>query len=82
MTQYYIFELQEYEDGSFGDIKHIAYDEDPETAKMKAESKYHEVLSAAAVSKLPSHAAVIIASDGFPLMHQRYEHKEKTPVEE
>ena len=72
MTQYYIFELQEYEDGSFGDIKHIAYDEDPEIAKRKAESKYHEVLSAAAISNIPSHAAVVVASDGFPLLHQVY----------
>ena len=81
-TQYYIMELQQYQNGEYGHIVHVAYDEDPETARLKAESKYHEVLAAAAVSELPSHAAVIIASDGFPLMHQRYEHKEKTPVEE
>ena len=82
VTQYYIMELQQYQNGEYGHIVHVAYDEDPETARLKAESKYHEVLAAAAVSELPSHAAVIIASDGFPLMHQRYEHKTKTSVEE
>ncbi len=82
VTQYYIMELQQYQNGEYGHIVHVAYDEDPETARLKAESKYHEVLAAAAVSELPSHAAVIIASDGFPLMHQRYEHKAVEPVEE
>ena len=37
MTQYYIMELQKYTDGSFGDIKHIAYDEDPTKARLKGE---------------------------------------------
>lgn len=82
VTQYYIMELQQYQNGEYGHIVHVAYDEDPETARLKAESKYHEVLAAAAVSELPSHAAVIIASDGFPLMHQVYEHKAVEPVEE
>lgn len=89
MTQYYIMELQKYADGSFGDIKHIAYDEDPTKARLKAESKFYEVLSAAAISELPVHAAIMFTSDGVPVMHQRYTHvvvqeevEPETPEEE
>lgn len=74
MTQYYIIELQKYADGSFGDIKHVAWDEDPTKARLKAESKFHEVLAAAAVSELPVHAAIMFTSDGVPVMHQKYTH--------
>ena len=74
MTQFYVYEIQEYADGTYGDLKHIAYDEDPEKARLKAESKYHEVLAAAAISDLPCHAVVVVSSDGFPLMHQCYKH--------
>lgn len=74
MTQYYIIELQKYADGSFGDIKHIAYDEDPAKARLKGESKFYEILSAAAISELPVHAAIMFTSDGVPVMHQKYTH--------
>lgn len=74
MTQYYIMELQKYADGSFGDIKHIAYDEDPTKARLKGESKFYEILSAAAVSELPVHAAIMFTSEGVPVMNQRYVH--------
>lgn len=72
MYQFYIIEIQKHEDGEYGHIVHFAYDEDKEQARRKAESKYHEVLAAAAVSGLPSHSACLIASDGFPIMHQCY----------
>ncbi len=42
--------------------------------REEAESKYHLILSAAAVSNVPIHAATIITSDGFQLMHQAYNH--------
>ena len=74
-TQYYVFEIQQYADGTYGDLKHIAYDEDPDMARRKAESKYHEVLAAAAISNIPSHAAVVVGSDGFPILHQCYTHE-------
>ena len=72
--QYYIMEIQQYEDGTYGDIKHFAYDEDADKALLKAESKYHEVLAAAAVSNTMSHAAILFAANGNPLMHQCYKH--------
>lgn len=74
MTQFYIVEIQQYADGSFGHLVHFAYDEDPDKARLKGESKYHEVLSAAAVSSLPSHAAIMFSTDGKSIMDQCYKH--------
>ena len=62
--QYYVMEIQQYEDGTYGDIKHFAYDENADQARMKGESKYYEVLAAAAVSNLPSHAAILFRLSG------------------
>ena len=75
---------------SYGDIKHVAWDEDPTKARLKAESKFHEILAAAAISELPVHAAIMFTSDGVPVMNQKYVHaisqvepepEEDTPVE-
>lgn len=41
----------------------------------EAESHYHSVLAAAAVSELPVHSAIIVSEEGFPLMHQCYKHE-------
>ena len=75
MTQYYIVEVQQYANGEFGHIVHYAYDEDANKAQLKAESKYYEVLSAAAVSELPSHAAILFSAEGFPMMNKCYHHE-------
>lgn len=42
-----------------------------------AESKYYSILSAAAVSKVPMHSAVILTDSGKELMHGSYEHEEE-----
>lgn len=39
-----------------------------------AESKYHTVLAAAAISNVEIHAAVVMTPDGFELMRQAYTH--------
>lgn len=77
MAQFYVLEIQEYEDGTYGHLVHWGADEDPVKARMKAESKYHEVLAAAAVSQLPMHSASLIAVNGNCLMHQSYEHNKE-----
>ena len=74
MNQFYIIEIQQYVNGEFGHIVHFAYDADSEKARLKAESKYYEVLAAAAISELPQHAAILITAEGHPLMHQCYYH--------
>ena len=74
MTQFYIVEVQQYQNGEFGHLVHYAWDENADKARLKAESKYYEVLSAAEVSELPSHAAILFGTEGFPLMNQCYKH--------
>ena len=74
MYQNYIVEIQQYANGEYGHIVHYAYDADAEQARLKAESKYYEVLAAAAVSNLPCHSAILFTTEGFPLMHQCYKH--------
>ena len=81
MTQIYIVEIQQYANGEFGHLVHYAFDDDPEKARLKAESKYHEVLSAAAVSNTKSHSAIMFSTESFPLLHQCYKH-EVTPEPE
>lgn len=78
--QYYIMEIQQYNDGSYGDIKHFAWDEDADKARLKAESVYHQVLAAAAVSETMSHAAILFSSEGFPIMNQCYKHPTVVPT--
>lgn len=82
MNQYYIMEIQQYENGEYGHIVHFAYDADAAKARLKAESKYHEVLAAAAISELPSHAATLLTADGRVIMNQCYKHTLPTPEPE
>lgn len=82
MNQYYIIEIQQYLNGDFGHIVHFAYDVNPSTARLKAESKYHEVLAAAAISELPQHSATLLTSDGRCIMNQCYKHEVVQPEPE
>lgn len=76
MYQYYIIEIQKNANGEYGHIVHFAYDENEKQARLKADSKYYEVLSAAAVSSMLTHAATLVSSQGEPLMHMYYDHEE------
>lgn len=81
MTQFYVVEIQQYQNGEYGHLVHFAYDADPDKARLKGEAKYHEVLAAAAVSNLPTHSAIMFSAEGFPVMYQSYKHDVET-VEE
>ena len=76
MTQFYVVEVQQYKDGTYGHIVHFAFDEDSELARLKAESKYYEVLAAAAVSDLPTHGAIMFDSMCLPRMNYSYTHRQ------
>lgn len=82
MNQFYIIEIQQYTDGNYGHIVHFAYDADATKARLKAESKYHEVLASAAVSELPQHSATLLTSDGRAIMNQCYKHAVPAPEPE
>lgn len=82
MNQFYIIEIQQYNNGEFGHIVHFAYDENATKARLKAEAKYHQVLAAAAISELPQHSASLLTSDGRCIMNQCYRHEIETPEPE
>ena len=73
MYKFLAIELQTNSDGSVGNLVY-SYDE-----LNQAESKYHAILSAAAVSELPMHAAVLVRSDGAVLSSGFYDHTEPEP---
>ena len=66
--KYIVIELQTNANGTVGNIVN-AFDN-----RNQAEQKYHTVLASAAVSALPSHAAVMLTSDGIELAHACYHH--------
>lgn len=72
VTQYYVIELQKYMNGEYGNITHIAYDADGNKARLKGDSKYYEILSAAAISGIAEHAVVLLSSEAFPLDQKCY----------
>ena len=74
MYQYYVIEIQKYVNGEYGNLTHYAYDADQDTARLKGESKYYEVLAAAAISNLPEHGAILMSSQCVPIEHKCYMH--------
>ena len=67
--QYLVIEIQTFDTGS---VQTLTYSYE---TRLSAEAKYHAILSAAAVSKLPRHACVIMTSEGRQLMNQCYTHE-------
>lgn len=63
---YIVIELQTNTEGAVSNIV-TSFNTLPE-----AESKYHSILAAAAVSEIPVHSAVIVSAEGFPVAHQCY----------
>lgn len=47
-----------------------------------AEQKYHQILSAAAVSQVPKHGAVMLTDEGVRLKGECYIHEQEPVVEE
>lgn len=75
MESYIVIELQTNAQGSVGNF---VWSYDNENAAF---SKYHSVLSAAAISELPCHACVILRNDGAQIAGQAYKHCEE-PITE
>lgn len=84
MPQFYIFEIKLLPNGEYEHQVHWAYDPDPQTARLKAESVYHAILSAAAVSQTKSHSATLLTGDGVAITSQVYTHviATETPASE
>lgn len=73
--KYLVIEIQTNADGKIG-ILTFSYDD-----RNEAESKYHAVLSAAAISALPMHTCDLIQADGVLLARQSYVHEQATEEE-
>ena len=82
MTQYYIVEIRQLPNSEYEHQVHYAWDNDPDQARLKAESTYHEILSAAAVSQTKKHSAVILSDEGFPVENKCYKHNVAAPAPE
>lgn len=74
--KYYIAEIQKHPDGKFAHLVHTADN------RNAAESTYHQVLAAAAISNLPQHSAILFTDEGHLLMNQCYKHDYVQTVEE
>jgi hypothetical protein len=69
--KYLVIEIQTNADGTVGNLV-FAYDD-----RNQAESKYHAVLAAAAISELPMHTCDLIQADGILLARQCYVHEQE-----
>ena len=66
--KYIVIELQKNTEGTVANIV-TEHDDLPH-----AESKYHSILAAAAVSSLPVHSAILVSEEGFTVKSQCYKH--------
>lgn len=69
MTKYLVVEIQTWDTGAIQTPTN-AFDK-----REAAESKYHDILSKAAVGTLPKHAAVLMTNEGYVLESRCYEHE-------
>lgn len=79
--QYYVVEIQLTASGEYSHQVHWAYDSDPDVARRKGESKFYEILAAAALSNLAVHSAILFSTEGVPIEHRCYK-KDVTPTPE
>ena len=75
MYQFYVVEIKKNAQGEFEHEVFWLYDENATKAQQKGESKYHEIMSRAAISNYAEHSAILFSSEGFPLMNYCYKHE-------
>ena len=68
MNKYIVIELQTADTGQVSTLTTV-YD-----TQFQAESAFHGILAAAALSDLPKHGAIIITGDGEYMDAKTYEH--------
>jgi len=66
--KYIVIELQKAQDESVANLVHVF------NTKAQAESKYYSILSAAAVSSVPVHSAIILQEDAVPVTFKSFTH--------
>lgn len=65
---YLVLELQTSSNGAVASL--INQFED----RNAAESKYHQILTSAAISELPIHTAVLMTNEGYTIKNEVYRH--------
>ena len=73
---FYVLELQTYGDGT-GSVIPQSYDN-----LRAAESKFYLILSAAAISNVYRHGAVLLTEEGFTLKQEVFTHLLEEPAEQ
>lgn len=73
--KYLVIEIQKFDNGAMSTPSY-AYDN-----INSAESKYHAILSGAAVSALPVHSAVLMNETGYLIHSQSYNHEPESEPE-
>ena len=66
---YVVIELQSNSDGTIGNIV-TSYDNEQEAA-----AKYHQILSAGAISNIYKHSAFMLNDDGWCMKSECYKHE-------
>lgn len=82
MFQNYVVEIKKNSAGEFEHQVYWLWDEDADTAMLKAEAKYYTVLADACLSDMAEHSAILFTSEGFPVMNKCYKHDAVAPVAE
>ena len=82
MTQFYIIEIKQLPNEEYEHQVYYAWDEDAVKARLKGESKYYGILSAAAVSDNLIHSAIMFGTDGTPYLFHSFEHPVVQPEPE
>ena len=71
--KYLVTEIQTMADGQVANLTSVFDD------RMQAESSYHSILAAAAISQLPLHACMMYTNDGYLVMSANYVHEQPSP---
>lgn len=66
---YIVIELQKNADGAVSNLV------TSHNTLAEAESKFHSILAAAAISEVPVHSAIIVSEEAFPMAYRCYKHE-------
>lgn len=72
--KYLVLEIQTFDSGEIGVPPVASFD-----SRDEAESRFHSILSLAAISALPEHAAILFDNTGRLLDRKCYEHRTPDP---
>lgn len=75
MYQYYVVIITKDAENNYTHEVKWAFDENADTARLKAESLYYTELAAAAISPRATYAVTLLSSEGVPLLDKCYRHE-------